>query len=1122
MTRQFHQHEAGRRGALLLLVLGVLTLFMMIGTLMLVLATRTRDTARAFAAVTSGTAAGTLQSRAVLDEALLVLIRGVADEGRLPAAMRGQSLLEDRYGRTTTAVAVAGSVVPFSNGNVRAGPLLQASLRDLAPAVTHPCDLNGRIVTFMPAPDDGDVVSYRILRTIGTAPPYTVFLANTPGDRIPVLPKKECRAVINGREFLDEPHDAFSVDPWLTRPTLADSRVSAVPQAAYGGGGAAACDNDGDGVADGVWLPGVVVDRPSPRGGTFSYEVSYLVLDLDGRLNVNAHGTAVPTDPAATWQGSANVPVGLGYGPADVDLSQLLAAGANTTLVPGFPDVAPSTRLRNLVSGATAGPRSQAAADNPRRPAAFIGTTVEGRYGPAARPGTAGAQPPAWLRAAINGAGATGMSPTDLQARAKASSLRTAGVGGPPALTFFVPSRTASDLTENPYMLRLDAEAPRVAQIRTPGGRPSPADNPFTLAELERVLRPFDGDAQLLPQRLATLLDEYGERCRLTTTTDSWDTPALAGDAMRRVEAYMRRFPPPTVAVASLAGSANTATVYDVVSPDVSAGLRFDVNRPLEYPEAAVIAATELPALKERYCRHLFTLLVALGQPANAATAQWVVNACDFRDTDSTMTRFRFDTDPTNGWAPAAGDVVVGVERPEVVITETVAWSGAAFAVLYHPWDARLIDAASVANPGTNAPVAVEQVDPALRPTAAPTANEVAINLKNGAGNSVWRLRVEGGATLALGDALAAGANDAACRLGPNAYLLVQTADSSGTTAFTAQQKLTAAGFNPGGPGAKRVFLERLADPAAANVEDPTNAAFNPYVVVDVADMEVAADQGSARKKRRSEVSFWRPTFVDDASRLPARYAQPAPWFHWPNRPFVSVAELALVPRGTPREALENFALPTGGTAFPSLACDPAVGLLDAVHVPSRFQGTSFRVGGDAMLRLAVSAERMATTQLPRWREPGRINVNTILPSPGNTVAGAQVAELNDAVWKGLARGGPATNPFTHSAPADSFTKLLALSTTARPPVVDTVGAPRDGNPFFAYATAIRLANTATIRSHVFAVWITLKVTDTSAGSGPPTYARLFAIVDRSIPVGFSKGDNMNVRDTIRLQRILE
>jgi hypothetical protein len=78
-----------------------------------------------------------------------------------------------------------------------------------------------------------------------------------------------------------------------------------------------------------------------------------------------------------------------------------------------------------------------------------------------------------------------------------------------------------------------------------------------------------------------------------------------------------------------------------------------------------------------------------------------------------------------------------------------------------------------------------------------------------------------------------------------------------------------------------------------------------------------------------------------------------------------------------------------------------------------------------------------------------------------------------------------------------------------------------DENPAAAYTTAIRLANVATIRSHVFAVWLTLRVRE-SGPAGNDSYHRLFAIVDRSRPVGFSAGENLNVGDAIRLLRFLE
>jgi hypothetical protein len=56
----------------------------------------------------------------------------------------------------------------------------------------------------------------------------------------------------------------------------------------------------------------------------------------------------------------------------------------------------------------------------------------------------------------------------------------------------------------------------------------------------------------------------------------------------------------------------------------------------------------------------------------------------------------------------------------------------------------------------------------------------------------------------------------------------------------------------------------------------------------------------------------------------------------------------------------------------------------------------------------------------------------------------------------------------------------------------------------------------------MFAAWITVETTDSSPGAPPPVTRRLFAIIDRSIPVGYSQGEDLNVRDTIRLVRYLD
>ena len=1113
-----------RRGALLLLVLTSLSLFMMIGAAMLVIATRSRTAARAFSDATSSTANGSIQASAMLDEALMVLLRG--SKSALPAVMT-ESILEDKYG-TDVVTGTATAPTRLSVGTLsNFTPILSTTLQGLSPTPAHPCDLNGRILTFKPAPNDGDVASYRILRTIANGGGYTVYLANTPTARTPLLPKQSAAVVINGRELTPsisstavEAYDSFDKDPWLAQIPLSNSRPitsgSIRPSYSYSptpiASGSAPCDNDNDGFVDGVWISGTtgfLPERPSSLGGTLKYKASYLVLDLDSRLNLNAHGSLVPvTTSSADWPADvagtavSSVPLGLGYGPADVDASRIVASGSAVAGAPGFPG-----RWSSIV---VAGTSASANGSSQRRPTPVVGLPIDGRYGADAGgkyvPGKPDSTVPPMQQWTLGGG-----SPTDLHVRMKTFVASTAS--GVPSLVFYTPDRNANDFLQSPYELRLDGDGPRGTQVRQPSAKLNtpPSDSPFAATELERILRPFDSDAGTLPPRLAVLLDDSAERSRMTVTTDSWDTPVITGTAMTKVRDYLRQFPAPSAPSATIATGAASA-VYDTMSPDVSAGVRFDINRPLQY---ANLPPAMLPKIKEKYCQHLYTLLVALGQPANQATAQWAANVCDFRDADSTMTRFRFDTTPTDGWT-AGTSSVFGAERPEVVITETLAWSGYLSVVLYHPWAAWMVDKATATNMTGGTPV--EQVDSNL--AATDNANALDLSRKNAAGESIWRLRVAGGSQVAIGDVAAGlGAADIAkCKLLPNGYLCIQTSAAAGTTL----PALTVSAFIPGAPGPGTVVLERLADPTKPKNDVQTSDDYNPYVAVDEATITVAADQITAQKRQRNPLTnprpFWTQAWID-AAGAPAAYPNKAPWFHWPNRPFVSIAELTLVPTGD-----ASGMLAVGATAPP--VNNPTSLILDAVHVPSRFGGTSMRIGDDSLLLATATAERVCSTLLPKWREPGRVNVNTIVANPGNATS-----QVDDAVWKALVGDGVGnvnggTNPFATGTPADaanSVTKLLSMSSA---PVglifTDSPAAPRNDDPFFTYATANRMANCGTIRSHVFAVWITLEITDDTASAPTKTFKRLFAIVDRSIPVGFSKGEDLNVRDTIRLVRYLE
>lgn len=1142
------RHAPPRRGMLLLLVLSVLALFLLIGGIGILVALRARETARSFAAALASDGDAAMLARTKLDEALLKLIRG-------PSGGSGdvtESLLEDKYWTTVqsctitslssaTTTTITGSItsimstvaVTSSNAaptNVDAmgtvtdidttESVSSGSYTVIGPHPTNPAAFAGRVLTLVP--DVGDPTgptSYRILRfqpgvttTTGSfyttqssgsipasgTPPLDVtgtfwnlstsgsfWLANVkPRTPLPLPNRLPCEAVINGREFrqgqrmrsgtfgvlvrpdnsevlLDgligrnEPYDAFmdriegNVPPnvpnnplptnaFLTVPVLQGSTVDRVDRAAFGG--VCEVDNDGDGVADGSWLPNVLAPQRSSAGGQFTFAVSYLVLDLDGRINLNAHGSfsraQVPRDPSPYPPEATGAPVGMGYGPADVDAALAVAgqaAGSGTN------------RWALLLQGGEVTKTATTSMKTWWRPTPPVQGMQPGRY----TTGTAFA-----TAAPGNGTSTTGTnslnadywmvnpapnSPTDLKAELQVFT----DSGTPPTLTFARPSSgtwttVVTDTTDvvstgvntHPYALRLDDDAPRASGT-------SAVDSPFTVGELERILRQFDADASTLAPRLAALLDDFAERSRMTVTTDSWDTPAITGSAALRTGT--------SVVPGTL--------ISNVHSPEVVAGLRFNLNRPLVSGSA-----------RYDYFRQLYTLVVALGVPA-ADAAQWAANVIEFRDPDSVMTWYPYDTNPLDGtWDATGGAGVWGSERPEMVITSGTydASDNKVTFSLYRPWKCQL-------RTGTVVTGSTELIDSSLGNR---TKNELNLTGTVPAGtDAIWKLAIAGSSTIALGSLLPAG---------------------SGTTLAT-NSGTTITGSATSSP--PRLTLLRLADPYRA-VNSASTMQKNEYVPVSVLPLPPIVP----------------PLTTSTTSRTLAQW-----WLHWPNRDLVSHGELLTVPSGTAAsvgEALfadgkEAFLALTGTLAVTQSSTSVGPLILDATIVPSRFAGANVSVAsGPTFLGTITGFENFQYGQFSRWREAGRVNVNTILPNTGNTLP-----TLDNAVQKAL--GG---------APPPPIQADRDLLVTGAPPNVEAVfarGGTEAKSAFLKASTAIRLANCATTRSHVFAVWITLKITDSSPNAGPPQYARLFAIVDRSIPVGYAPGRTLNARETILLQRFL-
>jgi hypothetical protein len=1210
----------------------------------------------------------------------------------------GEDLLGDKYGFASRKATLSsrkvliGKLDPPSDvagvsGQTQQNPtLVFVPVRSWKYGSANPEQLAGRVVTFT-LPDF--TWSTRILRAEGTpGQPSTGFVVS-------LIPVAGCRGatladlrdainratnaastdfVVNTREFVgdptggaatdtNEPYDGFdAANPFLAQivpspayspaspstnlgsPSATSVRASYAPPA---GGGTPVVDNDSDGVFDSYWLDfGFPVIRDS-SGVACKPRVAVLVVDLDGRLNVNAHGsltaalalqnatdlewpTAATTQlPGLTAVQFKALPLGSGYGPPEVRLGDLFQVGND-------PKVA-GTALNQLLSGTTLtfdARNPQQRYSGAKRPLVSA-TNAWGRYGDSGvnpRPGDSGIDDAVsviqdqqqartsdgkgsvrdrslcndWLQRSQTGPNAFA-SPSDLSGRMKVFADRSPKDSTPQRndipgvvsrLVYAKPVVAGArwwqgDTTDDPYEVRLDR---RVA-----------GDSTFGADELERVLRIYDWDAAQLPSRLAALLGRDAERLRLLLSTESWDTTAIVGPAWQKIEdaLALARTPP--------------GVWTEVFAPELIGGRKLDINRPVQ-------SALE----KQMLCRQLYTLLWALtGSSDTKAMAQWAVNVVDFRDADSAMTRFVYDRNPADGWMPDPNDAVWGAERPELLINEALAWKsdsglhGGVYISLHHPWSSKALDgdqlAPAGAKPETSSSTDPDAVDPALDATT--PKNVLNLDARGGNDNDspIWRLRVANKIVRldAPPNDQAKGAeywskpannNPSANReVPPDGSFCVygeSKAPAGGavdvTTAFPAAAQLkidmqgsSAASLTPGNAATITIILERLADPT--QMYDPTT---NDYLEIDRVESVAVVDrtpnpvtnqplEGYAKQYRKVDSStpgtFWKRVF-DLAQKLPADpisvdkpTASPrVACMPWLNRPYISAAELALVPPWDSATLLDQYSGFTGngmldvlaGELFPPPATPEQkavflTNLLETVTVPSRFSGLATTVdeyptGGNPFAGAAnpgrdPGLDKLPINQLSGYREPGRVNLNTASdqrvweaavlrgPRPSGTAAVSNTA----LEWSTSTLGRPAgPSQATTAPPAASTFQLLGLKGGATVPtmVADTADPGPDpaGNPQFQYLTATRLANVATPRSNVFAVWVTVGffqwdetaktfILDTNgnpvevgADTGDVQRHRGFFIFDRSIPVAYETGFDHNVRDAILLRRIIQ
>ena len=1363
MRSDLRSHSARRNGVLLLIVLSMLTLFLMLGAAYLVVSTRSRETARAFARLAMQSESIRVQPDRLLDSAFLTIVRGGNNPFNLayppPPTVSGtfESILADKYGSSTKGTATSVSLSGTTPTQTTSSLLSISGIT----GVSVDASLPGRVVTLLGA--GREPTSHRIVQVDPAT--GSIVLDNLASRRLFTFPSGTVPFVLNGPEYsvhptiaasysTNEPWDAFDDDnPFLTHLSPKDALISSgsdsvsaavVKKIGYlplssatapsthtllksgTNGFSFGADNDGDGEMDGFFFDVGLPTQYAANGDPIRLDVSALVVDLDSRFNVNAHGSLAastystnPTNLHRNWARStgmttvpqiADMPLGSGYGPAEVNAGCMFPSTAYTdptihfglrktdlNAVQPLPGANPDVAIfSGLLPDSQIGQRPSTTRFSSGTNTPRIGT-VDGRYGesaagnvsgtnsaselvrsgtytlslgtyPLARPGqpmfddtlsnitdrgvnaavTGGTInagiPPLWWSGTANfdwspasTAGppsprGTYNSPPDLHGRM----ITVSGTGtgkAIPQLVFAKPEWGSNETTDDPYEMRLDRNAPRNGLPTTPG---TGIDNVFNVAEMEAVLRPYDRDSTQLPLRLQVALGSVAEEARLRVTTDSWDTTAITGTAAFKIRQWAQAAI--TTGSATLNG---TLPLDGLLSGEIARGERFNLNRAFaqsdDTDDARGYPATwnemrtgSYHIQRQAYFKDLYTLLVALGRPADSTTAQWAANVVEFRDADSRVIPFEYDTQPQQkGWnvdgfvlsgtskldnAPEdTRKVIWGSERPEILLQEVFAWrnsvsgTGGMMINLHRPWNAIAYSTGVTSTPA-------EPCDPAFDTLSSGRTgrplNQVDLGKKTNArvyssNNNlyddfsqdtypIWRLRLVAGGTtsyvrfdtdtatgneVVLSDLTPTSTGDDKPKMGVDSTLTI----ASGTAMVTGAPPTQGTAYLSIGPSVRpaanlkmpgtattgTVYLERISDPTQSLKitgtvpgtnktgkdvweEDPlanidTTTVPVRYLVVDQSPVTVVdtsavpATQVEAQSsQRKPPAPFWRPPIVSSRGNIAADGTITIPnivatgssvWFPWPNRPFVSSAELYLVPEQDAAGMLQSYVQPTSAANLPAIAAAsiPA-GLFDVVHVPTRFAGIHTTTGTAAAAALANAGIYPVITpvnQLSSFREPGRVNLNTV---------------SSDDVWAATVAG-PLHNSGTaapvvsratanfSAKPATGMHALLALSGSSAiaasgntPPVNDghaSLAPLKNLNPIHNIYTATRLANTATIRSNVFGVWITVRE---SVANDPDSIKlhRAFYIFDRSIPVGFEPGKDHNVWDAVLLRRIIE
>ncbi len=633
-----------RSGMILLVVMSVLALFAVMGMTFILFTGRNRESAEAALKYAPEAKTTGNSPQELLEEGIMQVIAGRSTDNTVSPIQSSLSLLGDMYGTGTptkgngvfsknaatglitfpaTDTKLSGRVVTITSGKLKGNSTTIIKVKDgnayclpfhLDPALdANACDY---IVNQRPFQNQYD---YDAVNAESNENKF-MSLRYAGGDT-------KCKAPVGRIVIPSYYRPGDSARPGCTgnenelggKDLYPDLGTGAVTNAVTKDDSPWDIDNDGDGDKDSVWMDLGLAPRAMPDGTMVVPMYAILTEDLDGRINVNAHGqydTVNSTTCSSTAAGGGSFQgyagdaapttplVGQGYGCAEINPTAVFGSNLAKEII----------KLRN----------SKAGAEIPDSECKLLKNKILDLIS------TAGSYKD--YKFSINDDYPYYRCPPDFMGQMTC-------VIDKYGMFTWLESQTPN-MGRFPYEINLGTSQPR-------GDRITAMNCLYSPEELEGVLRIYDDDSLKQENRLVDKVTQTGSfnSIRHLVTTESWDLPVCPKDSI---------------------------TDSDNLPEEVRAGFKMDINRPLRpYPEVkndnSGVNPTEVAAAdndRTQLAKDLYYLLRAVDTtvPARQA-AQWAVNVVDFRDPDSVCTRLEVD-----------GVTVYGVERPEALITETFAY----------------------------------------------------------------------------------------------------------------------------------------------------------------------------------------------------------------------------------------------------------------------------------------------------------------------------------------------------------------------------------------------------------------------------------------------------------------